>query len=503
MDDAETRPSGNAPAPQESPATRDSTDWEIQEYRRALRLASDWVVRYRERIEEFPVFPAVRPGDVRRRLPEAPPADPEPLEQVLADLDRDVLPGLTHWNHPGFFAYFSSAARGPSVVAELLIAALGANAMLWRTSPAATELEETVVDWLRQAVGLPGAFAGQILDTASTSSFTALLAARERAGDRVRETGLAGDGKPLLTVYVSEHAHASLEKAAMAAGLGREAVRHIPSDGAFRMRPDALAAALESDRASGLRPAMIGATLGTTSTASVDPVGAIADLASRFGVWLHVDAAYGGAAALLPEERGPFEGWEQADSIVINPHKWLGTSLDCSVLLFRDPEPFRRALALDPAYLHGDHDDVTNLMDLALPQGRRFRALKLWLLFRCAGTEGLRGTLRDHIGWAREFAARIERDERFELAAPPSFATVCFRAVGPAGQDRDVQNRLNRTVLGRVNAGGRAFLSHTELDGRYTLRLSIGSVHTRWHHVEAALEALRRAAEAGLGDLER
>ncbi|MDX1395833.1 MAG: pyridoxal-dependent decarboxylase [Gemmatimonadota bacterium] len=478
-----------------SPLPDLARDWTGVELREALDAASEWAVRYRARVAELPVFPSVVPGETQARLPPCPPREPEDLDVVLGDLDEIIVPGLTHWNHPGFFAYFASSARGPSVVAELLIAAVGVNAMLWRTSPAATELEGVVVDWLRQAVGLPEGFRGMILDTASTSSFTAVLAARERADPDAREDGV-DPRRRSLAVYVSDQAHSSVEKSVIAAGLGRSSVRKVPSDEVFRMDPAALEAAIERDLAGGVTPALVTATLGTTSTASVDPIGRIAEVAGRHGVWLHVDAAYAGPAAMLAEERPAFDGWESADSIVINPHKWLGTSLDCSVLLFRDASPFRSALSLNPAYLESEHPGVTNLNELGLPLGRRFRALKLWLLFRCVGTAAIEATLRTHIGWARWLAEALEADPRFELAAPVGFGTVCFRAVAAAGGAEE--EALNRAVLARVNASGEAFISHTELSGRYTLRLSIGSVHTRAGDVETALRRLEEAVDAEL-----
>lgn len=474
----------------------DTRDWSPETLRAALERTTRWLLGYRERVSTLPVLPRTAPGEIQAALPDRAPRRGEPFERVLDDFDRVIVPGLTHWNHPGFLAYFASAARGPSVAAELMIAAVGVNAMLWRTSPAATELEVVVVDWLRDALGLPEGLRGVILDTASTSSFTALLAARERAGDDVRESGLRGG--PPLAVYVSEQAHSSLEKAAIAAGLGRASVRRIPTDDRFRMDVAALARAVADDRARGVRPALIGATIGTTSTASVDPVGDIVPVARESGAWLHVDAAYAGSAALLPEARGPFEGWEDADSIVVNPHKWLGTSLDCSVLFFRDPAPFREALALTPAYLESGDAEVVNLMDFGLPLGRRFRALKLWVLFRCVGVEGLSDSLREDIELARHFANLIGAHRRFRLSAPPSFSTVCFRVVdgvAPVGERAD---DLNRRVLQRVNRRGRVFLSHTELGGRYTLRLSVGSVHTRAAHVDEALAELDAAVDAEL-----
>ncbi len=469
---------------------RGGSDWNPETLFAALELASEWAAGYRRRIEDYSVFPAaVEPGEVRRLLGDRPPRAPAPFARVLADFENQVVPALTHWNHPGFLAYFSSCARGPSIAAELLIAAVGSNAMLWRTSPGATEVEVTAVDWLRQAVGLPDSFSGIILDTASTSTFTAILAAREQAGDGVRRNGLQGG--PALAVYMSDQANSSVEKGALAAGLGRRGIRHVPVDGAFRMRADALEAAIAADIDADIRPAMICATIGTTSTASADPVEAISAIADKYGIWLHVDAAYAGPAAMIPDQRKLFAGWERADSIVMNPHKWLGTALDCSVLLYRDAEPFRTALALSPAYLESTADD-TNLADIGLPLGRRFRGLKLWMLFRCVGTDGLGEALQRNIAMAEDAAERLARGGVFELAAPVSFSTVCFRA--PRPDDIEAEKRWNRDIMTRVNEGGRIFISNTELGGRYTLRLAIGSVYTEERHVDEALRSLRQAA---------
>ncbi len=474
-----------------------------EEFRETAARVAAWAADYRETVIDFPVRARVMPGEVAARIPPEPPTDGEPVEAVLEDLDRIVLPGLTHWNHPGFLAYFASSASGPGVLAEFVAAALGVNAMLWHTSPAATELEERMTDWLRQAVGLPESFRGVIQDTASSASFTALLAAREHARLEVRELGLAGrQDLPVLTAYVSDQAHSSLEKAAIAAGLGQANVHRIPTDSRYRMDPDALARTLNRHRSEGRRPIFVCATIGTTSTASVDPVERIARIAAAEDVWLHVDAAYAGPAAMLPELRPHFAGWDRADSNVLNPHKWLGTPLDCSVLFFRRPDVLRASLALTPEYLRTEVEGVTNLMDYGLPLGRRFRALKLWFLFRYFGTETLRQMLRDHIALAEGFAQRIEADPRFELTAPVSFSTVCFRArragettVGD-GADERAADRLNHDLLEAVNAEGRVFLSHTELEGRATLRLSVGSVHNRKEDVDAAFDSLDRALTA-------
>lgn len=457
-----------------------------------LRLVGDWAADYRRRIEEYPVLARVAPGDVAAQLDPEPPQTGQSIDEILADVDRIIIPGLTHWNHPGFFAWFASSASSPGLLAELVIAALGVNAMSWRTSPAATELEELVVSWLGKLAGLPPEFRGVILDTASTSSFTALVAARDALGIDVREKGLAGRRElPPLTMYVSEQAHFSMGKAAMAAGLGLDNVRRVPVDSEYRMEVEELRRQLEEDRAAGALPVMVCGTIGTTSSTSVDPTADIADVCEEFGVWLHIDAAYAGAAALVPELRTQFEGWERADSIVTNPHKWLFTSLDCSVLFFRRPEAVRRSLALSAAYLTGERS-ATDLMDYGLPLGRRFRALKLWFVIRYYGADGLRDILRDHVAWAREFAGWVDNDPRFEIAAPLPFSTVCFRAIATADEDPD---GWNRRLLEAVNRRGAVFLSDTELDGLRTLRLSVGSVNSTADHVRLAYDELCAAYE--------
>lgn len=492
------RPGGaDAPPPARSDAPPPGRVEDADALRDALFRVAEWAADYRARLPDLPVLARVEPGEVAGALPAAPPEGGQPLDAVLADLDRTLLPGITHWNHPGFLAYFSSSSATPGIVAELVTAVLGVNAMLWRTSPAATELEERTTDWLRRAVGLPEGFRGVIQDTASSSSFTALLAAREAAGLEVRARGLADRPElPAPVLYVSEQAHSSLEKAAIAAGLGQTGVRRVPTDAAFRLRPSTLAEMLEEDRAAGRHPLMVCATVGTTSSASVDPVGEVADVLEGTGTWLHVDAAYAGSAAMLPELRDRFSGWERADSVVINPHKWMATPMDCSVLLFRDETPFRASLALTPEYLRAE-EGVTNLMDYGLPLGRRFRALKLWFLFRMWGLEGLRAMLRSHLRMTAAFADRIRADPDLELAAPPSFSTVCFRvrADGDAPEEAAEADRRGRRALEAVNGEGRVFLSHTSLDGRYVLRLSVGSVHTRPADVEAAYHSIRRALD--------
>jgi aromatic-L-amino-acid decarboxylase len=379
------------------------------------------------------------------------------------------------------------------VFAEFVAAALNVNAILWRTGPAATELEGRMMEWMRRFVGLPDGFHGVIQDTASSASFTALVAARERALPGTRAEGLAATGASARpVVYQSDQAHSSIDKAAVAGGIGLANVRHVPSDDRFRMRPEALEEAIRIDREGGRTPVMVTATIGTTSSTSVDPVEAIADVCAAHGIWLHVDAAYAGPAASLPELRPLFRGWERADSIVLNPHKWMMTPVDCSVLLFRDPAAFRASLALTPEYLRAE-EAAANLSDIGLPLGRRFRALKLWFLFRWYGADGLRSILRRHVEMARAFRDWVERDPRFETAAPAPFSTVCFRAVPPEGGGPE--DAWNRRLLAAVNARGRVFLSHTVLDGRFTLRLAIGSAWVREEDVSAARSELETVFE--------
>jgi aromatic-L-amino-acid decarboxylase len=449
--------------------------------------AARWITAYRERLDELPVLSRVQPGDISAQLPLQAPEDPESLQSVLRDLDEVIVPGLTHWNHPGFLAYFCSSTTDAGVLAEFLAAELNQNAMLWRTSPAGTELEGRMVEWVRRFVGLPDGFKGLILDTASSSSFTALLAARERAVPDVKQRGLAGrhDVGPCV-LYVSDEAHSSLDKSALAAGFGLDQVRRIRVDGAFRMVPAALAQEIEADRAAGRVPVMVCATIGTTSTTSVDPVREIADICQRLGVWLHVDAAYAGPAASLPEKRGEFAGWERADSIVINPHKWMSTPIDCSILLYRDDAAMRRPLSLTPDYLQSA-EDGSNLMDIGLSLGRRFRALKLWFQFRLEGADALRERLRAHIALADALAGWIEDDPRFELSAPHPFSLIAFRALPPGDLDGD---EWNRALLEAVNREGPVLLSHTTVGGRFVIRLAVGSARGTEQAVRGAWRLL-------------
>jgi len=463
-------------------------DMSPEEFRQWGHRTIDWLADYLASPESYRVLSQVHPGMVRDALPAAPPSDPEPMEAVFQDLDRIILPGITHWNHPDFYAYFSSTASGPGILGELLTAGFNVNAMLWKTSPAATELEEMVLDWLRQMIGLPEEFRGVVYDTASVSTFHALVAARGSVRDwDVREKGLSGPDAPRLRLYTSVQAHSSVEKAAIAMGLGRQGVSKIVVDDQYRMNPYALEAAIESDRAGGWTPFAVVATVGTTSTTSLDPVPAIADISARHGLWLHVDAAYAGAAAMLPERQDVRAGCDRADSYVVNPHKWMFTPVDFSALYCRRPEALKAAFSLVPAYLSTpEGDTVTNFMDYGIQLGRRFRALKLWMVIRYFGVEGLRARIREHIRLAGLFRSWVRDDPAFDLAAPTPFSTVCFRL---KGTDAD-----NRDLLGRINASGKAFLSHTELDGRYTLRFTVGNVRTTEEHVRRAWELIQSLA---------
>jgi len=455
-----------------------------------------WAARYLREIEKLPVMPRVAPGDVGRTLSGSPPRDPEPLERILADFESKIVPGITHWNHPAFFAYFAISGTTPGILGELLAATLNVNAMLWRSSPAATELELVVTDWLRQMLGLGDGWTGFLNDTASISTLHALAAAREgRTELEIRERGMAGrEDLPALRVYCSAQAHSSVDKAAIALGFGHENVVHIETDARYRMRADRLAEAMATDAERGALPLAVVATVGTTSTTSVDPIDEIAAAARVHDAWLHVDAAYAGAAALLPELRARFTGWERADSIVVNPHKWMMTPVGVSALFVRRPDVLRRAFALVPEYLTTtDPDDAPNLMDYGLQLGRPFRALKLWMVIRAFGVEGLAARIREHVHLARRLADQVEATEDWLLAAPVPFSTVCLR-YAPAGVADARLDEWNAAIMERVNASGEAFLSHTRLGGRYVIRVAIGNVRTEWRHVARAWELLRAAA---------
>jgi aromatic-L-amino-acid decarboxylase len=475
---------------------------DTQEFRRVGHELVDWIADYFERIEDLPVLAAIEPGDLKAQLPSSPPQHGEPMEKIVSDLDRLIVPALTHWSHPSFFAYFATSTSGPGILGELLTAAFDNKAMLWRTSPASTELEDVTLDWLRQMMGLDAGMTGIIYDTASVSSMHAIAAAREGVEQRIREEGMSGrPDLPLLRVYVSEHAHSSIEKGVITLGLGQRGLRKIPTDSEFRMDPKALAAAIEEDKRSGYLPFCIVATVGTTSTSSIDPVREIIPIGEEHAMWLHVDAAYAGSAAVVPELRNILAGCERADSIVVNPHKWLFTPFDLSVLYTRHMDLLRRAFSLVPEYLRTpEQENVRSGSDYGIQLGRRFRALKLWMVMRYFGHEGLAARIREHCRLAKQFASWVEASPDWELMAPTPLALVCFRAYPKVeGETDEIRAKrldaLNEAIMHGVNATGKALLSHTKLNDKLTLRLSIGNIRTTEKHVEQVWQLLNDQLE--------
>jgi aromatic-L-amino-acid decarboxylase len=457
-----------------------------EEFRRLGHRLIDWVADYREGIEQHPVLSQVAPGAIRASLPTSAPEMPEDLDALLiADVERLLMPGLTHWQHPNFHAYFPGNASYASVLADLLSTGLGQTGITWQASPALTELEETTCDWLRQLLGLSDSWQGVIHDTASTATLTALLCARERTTDHSQTRGgLQAESAPLV-VYASREAHSSVEKAALLAGFGREHLRSIATDDAFAMRADALEAAIAEDAAAGRRPCAIVATTGTTATTAIDPLSAIARIAHAHGVWLHVDAAMAGSAMICPEKRVLWEGVEAADSIVMNPHKWLGVAFDCSLYLVRDAEHLVRVMSTNPSYLQSKADgNVRSLRDWGLPLGRRFRALKLWVHLRAEGAEALRTRLRRDMANAQWLAAQVDAAPQWVRLAPVPLQTVCVRHE-PAGIEGGALDAHTLAWAQRVNASGRAFVTPSLLAGRWMVRVSIGAERTERAHVEA------------------
>ncbi|HEY3072611.1 MAG TPA: pyridoxal-dependent decarboxylase [Candidatus Limnocylindrales bacterium] len=475
-------------------------DMDPESFRRAGHEVVDLLADYLAHVERFAVFPPIEPGSLRPSFASMAPEEPEPMAAILDDYRRLVEPNVTHWQHPGFLAYFPTTASGPGIIGEMLTAGIGSNAMLWRTSPVATELEEVVVDWLRQAFGLPDAFDGLLTDTASISSLAALAAARESVGVGAVD-GSPDAGRP--RVYASTEAHSSIDKACMTLGLGRDAVVKVEANIRYEMRPEALDEAIRHGREAGQLPMAIVATIGTTSSTSADPIGPIADIAERERIWLHIDAAYAGSAAIIPERRQPFVGWERADSIVVNPHKWLFTPLDASLLLTRRMPALHAAFSLVPEYLRTlDRETPVRDYNEYVPQlGRRFRALKLWVQLRWFGLEGLRRRIERHIELAQQFAGWVDSDPDWERLAPVPFSTVCFRyrprALAGREAERDLAARLDRAnelLMDRVNRSGEVFLSHTRLRDRFTIRVAIANLRTEPRHVAQAWELLRREA---------
>ncbi len=467
-------------------------DMTQDEFLRSLELFGNWVARYRSGSTIHPVLSRAIPGQVKHSLPDAAPAHGEPIEKWLQDLEEIIMPGITHWNHPGFMAYFGLTPSAAGILGDLISSALNVNGMLWKTSPACTELEEVVLRWYAKAMGLPAGWFGMVTDTASTSTLVALAAAREATGLNVREEGLAS--KPQLVLYCSEEAHSSVDKAAIVLGIGMRGIRRIPSDEQFRMRVDLLEEAIRRDLSEERRPFAVVATVGTTSATAVDPVSAIAEICIRHGLWLHVDAAYAGTAAIAGEFRWALAGCERADSVVANPHKWLFTPIDFSALFCQKPDILRSAFSLIPEYLRTDATGVIDLMDYTFQLGRRFRALKLWFVFRHFGTDGIANRIREHARLATEFAKWVDCHPRLERLAPVPFSVVCFR-VRPEGVMDEIElERINSAVLEKVNSSGSVFISHTKLHGRYCLRLAVGNLGTTADYLRRAYELVCESA---------
>ena len=463
------------------------------EFRKRAHEIADWMADYLEGIGERPVRSPSAPGEIAAALPAGAPVHGEPFDAIMADLDRIVMPGMTHWQHPRFFAYFPANATPPSMLAEMITATLGAQCMLWQTSPAATELETRLLEWLRGMIGLPGGFAGVIQDSASSAVLCAILTARERAlGWKGNEDGLAGG--PELAAYASDETHSSVEKAARIAGIGTRGLRRVALDGDRRMDAAALDAAIARDMAGNVRPVIVIATLGSTGVGAVDDLASIAAVCRRHGVYLHVDAAWAGSALILPEYRAMIEGIESVDSLCFNPHKWLGVQFDCSAHFVRDPDSLVRTLSILPAYLQGrETGSVIDYRDWGIPLGRRFRALKLWFVLRYYGVGGLQEMLRNHIEWTRELASQIDGDDEFELTSGPNLALLSFRW-RPAGRAEEELDDLNQRLLDAINDDGRIYLTPNRIDGRLVIRVSVGAHATRRGDVLDAFGVIREIA---------
>lgn len=464
-----------------------------EEFRAAAHKAVDWIADYLEQIDGYPVLSRCRPGDVRAGFAKHPSSEGRPLDELLAEFEEKILPGVTHWNHPAFFAYFSITGSRAGILGEMLSAALNLNGMLWKTSPSVTELEQVVLEWLRGALGLPEGLFGIINDTASINTFLALAAARESMGLRIRDEGMTGRALPQLRVYCSDQAHSSVDKGALALGFGMRGIARIPADDAFRFDVRALRAAVEKDVAAGVRPCAISATVGTTSTASVDPVEELAAIAREYGMWLHVDAAYAGPTTVSEHYRWLWKGIEHADSIVVNPHKWFFTPVDCSVLYTKKPDMLKETFSLVPEYLKTSESDVVNYMDYGLQLGRRFRALKLWMVLEHYGTERLARVIEHHCEMAAWLAREIESREGYELVAPQSMSVVVFRRVvrdAAGAVDDEASEKATEALMNRINESGRAYVSHTKLRGVYALRVAIGNGATTPEHVGRVAEML-------------
>ena len=486
---------------------RNLGDTPREEFRKQLHELADWVADFRENIESLRVAPGEKPGAIRARLPAQGPEEGESFEKILGDVDRLIVPGMVHWSHPMFLGYFGWTATAPGILGEIISVPLNVNAMTWRTCPAATELETVVIDWLRQWLGLPDEFGGVVYDTASVGIMHALAAAREEAAPSTRKLGLINRDLPRFRIYTSDEAHSAAEKAAITLGIGEENVRRVPTDPDFRMDVNALRETIARDVRHNFKPLAVIATVGTTSSASVDPVPEIAKICREQKMWLHIDGAYGGAFAMVPEYKWAGKGWDMADSIVINPHKTLFVPLDFSVLYVRDAERLRRVFTVVPEVLRGDTvEGEKNYMDYGIQLGRRFRALKAWVIWRSLGREGIVARLREQIRLANLLAGWIKSDDRFDLAAPVSMGVICFRFVGPVAgivdpgpgsptpATTDNIDKLNSEIVEQINASGRVYLTQTKLRGQTVMRIGLGNVLTTEDHLRKAWEIIRETA---------
>jgi aromatic-L-amino-acid decarboxylase len=469
---------------------------DIEEFRRRGHETVDWMADYMEQVEAFPVLSPAAPGDIIRQLPPSPPVEGESYDRIMTDLGTVIMPGITHWQHPSFFAYFPANTSPPSILAEMVVSTLSPQCMSWQTSPAATELEQRVMEWMRKMLGLPDVFTGVIQDTASTATLCAILSARERATNHtINETGFVGKG--ILTAYCSKETHSSIEKGVKIAGLGKEFLRKIPVDDSYAMDPVELDAAIDADKAEGRLPTIVVATIGTTGSTAIDPLREIGEVCTRHGVWLHVDAAHAGTALICPEHRWMVEGMEHADSFVMNPHKWMMTTLPTSAYFVQDTEALVRTFEILPEYLRTKAEGVVNYRDWGVPLGRRFTALKLWFVIRTYGVSGLQTMVRRHVELAQLFKGEVDASPDFETLAPSPVNLVCFRH-RPPGVEGDDLDTVNESLLEALNATGKVFLTHTRLGGRYTLRLVVGQTFTEQRHVKAAWELIQETARRGV-----
>lgn len=473
------------------------------EFRKNQKVLSDWIINYFEKMGQHPVLSIAKPGEIKKLLTSEPPVESRSIQDLIKDFDNFLFKGITHWNHPGFMAYFNSTSCEAGILAEFLIAALNLNGMIWKTSPVVTELEEVTINWMKKMIGISDNFWGIIYDTASISTFHALASAREQLNLEIREKGTSGrNDLPKLSIYCSEHAHSSVEKSAIALGIGQDNVRKINTNYKFEMDTEQLKTQILSDLKQCLRPFCVIATVGTTSFASIDPVEKISELCKEFNLWLHIDAAYAGVAAILPEMKWITKGWENADSIVFNPHKWMFTPMDCSIYFTSKKGMLKNAFSLIPEYLRTQQDDeVDNLMDYGLQLGRRFRALKLWFIISNLGVAGIKEKIKNHITWAKEFSEWVSNHKNLVLIAPVHFSTVCFQFKSASISSVEESNFYNQKLLDLINSSGKIFISHTKFNDQIILRLTIGSYWQEKRHIELAKKVIDESINKLLGKI--